>query len=606
MFYGYIKVRVEMRVYIAIASVLIAAFAFRFFSVKAASDRPIQEPDQDVPVEMPTDRIIVKYKTDPDQNGLVGPSSENRISALDTAAGVELDYLRTMADNTYILQVPDRQSEAEMEEIAAKIASMPDVEYAEPDYILFPTLIPNDTYYSSEWHLFETYGINVPAAWDITTGSSSIRIAVIDTGITDHTDLVGRWVGGYDFISDSAIANDGDGRDSNPHDPGDWITSAEASSGYFVGCSIDTSSWHGTHVAGTIGAISNNGKGVTGINWNSPIVPVRVLGKCGGYMSDISDGMRWAAGLSVSGVPANPNPARVLNLSLGGSGACGTTLQNAITAINAAGAVVVVAAGNSAANLDTNSYQPANCSGVITVAATDRGGDRAYYSNYGSTVEISAPGGEGGANGVLSTLNTGTTSPASDTYVYYAGTSMATPHVAGVVSLMLSVNPSLTYTDVLQILQSTARTFPAGSGCTTATCGSGIVNAAAAVNAAQAGFLPDLIVTDVTISPRFPAINEPFDVTITIKNQGGSTGPVDVYRDVYIGVDPMTTIDPITGCPVAGDYYRSDSFTNLTFGQTDTKTINVPSGLDEGSYQLWVYVDSRCLIQEAGEANNGP
>ena len=595
-----------MRVYIAVVSVLVAAFAFRFFSVRAAPDQAMQEPDQDVPVEIPTDRIIVKYKADSDQSGLIGPSSESRMSALDTAAGVELEYLRTMSDDAYVLQISNRQTEGDIEEIAAKISSMPDVEYAEPDYILFPTLAPNDTYYSSEWHLFETYGINAPAAWDITTGSSSIKIAVIDTGITDHTDLAGRWVGGYDFIIDSAMANDGDGRDSNPHDPGDWITSAESASGYFVGCSIGNSSWHGTHVAGTIGAVSNNSKGVTGINWNSPIVPVRVLGKCGGYMSDISDGMRWAAGLSVSGVPANPNPARVLNLSLGGSGACGTTLQNTINAINATGSIIVVAAGNNAANLDTNNYQPANCSGIITVAATDRGGDRAYYSNYGSTVEISAPGGEGGVNGVLSTLNTGTTSPASDTYVYYMGTSMATPHVAGVVSLMLSVNPSLTYTEVLQILQSTARAFPVGSGCTTSTCGSGIVNAAAAVSAAKAGFLPDLIVTDVTITPRFPDINEPFDVTITIKNQGGPTGPVDIYRDVYIGVDPMTTIDPITGCPAAGDYYRSDSFTNLTFGQTDTKTINVPSGLDEGSYQLWVYVDSRCLVQEAGETNNGP
>ena len=172
----------------------------------------------------------------------------------------------------------------------------------------------------------------------------------------------------------------------------DWITAAESSSGYFAGCQVHNSSWHGTHTAGTIGAASNNGVGVAGVNWNSKILPVRVLGKCGGYTSDIADGMRWAAGLSVSGVPANANPAKVLNLSLGGYGACDATYQNAVNAIVAAGTTIVVSAGNS--NADAVNYRPGNCTGVITVAATNRDGGRAYYSNYGSTVEISAPGGE--------------------------------------------------------------------------------------------------------------------------------------------------------------------------------------------------------------------
>lgn len=590
------------RISIALSSVLVVAFALKYLPAGAESGQTVKKPDQDTPLEVTTDRVIVKYKAEADQNGRIGPASEDRMRMLDTAAGVELEYLRAGSDNAHILQLPVRMPESEIEEIAARIAAMPDVEYAEPDYILFPAVTPNDTYFGSQWPLFDTYGINAPAAWDITTGSSNIKIAVIDTGITDHTDLAGRWVGGYDFINDEFIANDGNGRDSNPHDMGDWITSAEASTGgYFVGCSVGNSSWHGTHVAGTIGAAGNNGKGVAGINWNSLIVPVRVLGKCGGYMSDISDGMLWAAGLPVAGVPANPNPARVLNLSLGGPNSCSITLQNAINAINAAGSVVVVAAGNSNASLDTNNFQPANCNGVITVAATSIGGNRASYSNYGSLVEISAPG-----NSVLSTLNSGTTSPAADSYVYYSGTSMATPHVAGVVSLMFSVDPTLTVNKVLQILQSTATAFPPGSTCTTSTCGSGIVNAAAALHAVQMGMLPDLIVTGVVINPRVPAINEPFDVTITIKNQGSTiTGPVDIYRDVYIGVDPKTTIDPVTGCPVSGDYYRFDSFTNMASGQTDTKTITVSSGLNEGSYQLWVYVDSRCLVQEAGEVNNG-
>jgi subtilisin family serine protease len=310
-------------------------------------------------------------------------------------------------------------------------------------------------------------------------------VAVIDTGITDHPDLTGRWVGGYDFIADMPTANDGNGRDNDPHDPGDWVTANMCGPGE----PAESSSWHGTHVAGTIGAASNNGVGVAGINWVSPIVPIRVLGRCGGFTSDIVDGMRWAAGLTVSGVPANTNPAKVLNLSLGGGGSCGSTYQNAINAINGVGAIVVVSAGNSNAN--AANYQPASCNGVVTVGSTDRDGNRAFYSNFGTTVEISAPGGETNTNspspapqnGVLSTLNNGLTTPGTPSYMYYQGTSMAAPHIAGVLSLMASLDPSLNFAQSLQILQSTARAFPAGSNCSTSTCGSGIVDAAAALNA---------------------------------------------------------------------------------------------------------------------------
>ena len=346
--------------------------------------------------------------------------------------------------------------------------------------ILLP---PNDPQYTNQWHYYDTWGINAPGAWDITTGSSNVVVAVIDTGITNHADLSGRTLPGYDFISDARVANDGNGRDSDPSDPGDWITSAESASGFFQGCDVADSSWHGTHVAGTIGAATNNGVGVAGINWVSKIVPVRVLGKCGGYHSDIIDGMRWAAGLSVSGVPANPNPAKVLNMSLGGQARVARLNRPPSTKSSATGTAVIVAAGNS--NADASGYNPASCNGVIAVAATNRSGDRAYYSNYGSVVEISAPGGETSswANGVLSTLNTGTTVPASDTYAYYPGTSMATPHVVGVASLVLSMAPTLSPSQVQQILQNTARDFPIGSTCTTSICGAGIVDAAAAVGA---------------------------------------------------------------------------------------------------------------------------
>ena len=287
---------------------------------------------------------------------------------------------------------------------------------------------------------------------------------------------------GYDFITDTAVSNDGNGRDADASDPGDAIVAGECGSGYPT--QDQSSSWHGTHVAGTIAAVTNNGTGVAGVAFGAKVQPVRVLGKCGGYTSDIADAIIWASGGTVSGVPANATPARVLNLSLGGSGTCDTTTQNAINSARSRNAVVVVAAGNSNAN--AANYSPASCTGIVTVAAVNRSGGRAYYSNYGSVVEVAAPGGDmtsAAANGILSTLNAGTTTPGADVYAYYQGTSMATPHVAGVVALMLAKNASLTPDQVITMLQSTARAFPA----TCSQCGAGIVDAAAAVKAAIAG-----------------------------------------------------------------------------------------------------------------------
>jgi subtilisin family serine protease len=462
-----------------------------------------------LPSEIPTDQIIVKYKIPASMAGAISPAGALEMQRLSDAAGVPLTYVREMSGDAYVLGLPSRMPLEEVQAIADRLSALPEVQYAEPDAIMLPQLTPNDPQYANQWHYFAPgaghYGINAPAAWDLTTGSSSIVVADIDTGITNHVDLAGRTAPGYDFVTNVTSANDGNGRDSDPSDPGDWVTAAESSSGPLAGCSVTNSSWHGTHTAGTIGAASNNGVGVAGVNWNSKILPVRVLGKCGGTLSDIADGMRWSAGLSVSGVPANANPAKVLNLSLGGSGACGTTYQDAINAIVAAGTTVVVSAGNS--NADASGARPANCNGVITVAATNRNGYKASYSNYGAVVEISAPGGETSVsgNGVLSTLNTGTQGPVADTYVYYQGTSMAAPHVTGVVSLMYSRKPSLTPAQVLSYLQSTVTAFPAGSTCNTSNCGSGIVNAGAAVAAVPVG-IQDKKVYLPLVRKEFPAV----------------------------------------------------------------------------------------------------
>jgi serine protease len=431
----------------------------------------------------PTDQVIVTYS----QAGLRLGQAE-----LEAAAGAGTHATRAFGERSDVVKLDGPRSGAALDAVMQAIARHPGVESVEPDLVMHPLDVPNDPSYAAQWDLTDpatsgVYGVNAAPAWDLTTGSTSIRIAVIDTGYLDHADLAGRFVGGYDFISDSRIANDGTARDADAHDPGDWITGADTATTFFSGCTVSNSSWHGTHVSGTIGAATNNGVGIAGLNRVSQIVPVRVLGKCGGYTSDIVDGMRWAAGLSVPGVPANPNPARVLSLSLGGSGACTSTYQTAINQITNAGAVVVVAAGNSNAN--AANYSPASCTGVITVAATGKTGNRSYYSNYGNVVEIAAPGGDKNADSgdtILSTLNTGLTSPSADTYTKYQGTSMATPHVSGVVSLILSANPALTPAQVTSLVQSTARPFPGGSTCAGA-CGAGIIDAGAAVAAAGGG-----------------------------------------------------------------------------------------------------------------------
>ena len=443
------------------------------------------------------DRLIVKFRPN------AADSADVRTHTLSAKAGVSFTRLRTMSGGAQIMRLPYRMSMADASAIVERLKSDPDVEYAEVDRIFRPLLVPADARYAEQWSLqppaSEPGGMNLPAAWDITTGDAAVVVGVLDTGIVTHEDIApARLLTGYDFVSADPggtffVANDGNGRDADPSDPGDWATLANVLDLNTPCTDVADSSWHGTHVAGIIAAAANNANtGIAGINWTSRILPVRVLGKCGGYTSDIADGIRWAAGLSVSGVPANANPAKVLNISLGAAVPCSQTptIQGAITDAVAAGAAVVVAAGNE--DTDVADASPASCTGVITVAATTRTGARAGYSNVGSLVEIAAPGGAQSAandpNGILSTVNTGTTTPtAGSDYVFYQGTSMAAPAVTGVVSLMLSANSALTPAQIASQLQTSARTFPIGTGddCTTDLCGAGIVDAATVVAAVQ-------------------------------------------------------------------------------------------------------------------------
>lgn len=428
-----------------------------------------------------TDRMIVKYKDAVPAGkgfGRVQPMSQSRVATLARTGqqfGVALRQLHSTANGANVMHLGKRMSVQQVAALAQSLkASDENVEYAEPDRIMVRKFTPNDTRYNEQWQYFETTGgLRANLAWDVTTGTG-INVAVLDTGYRPHVDLAGQFVGGYDFINDARMAADGNQRDADASDPGDSTTSGQCG----TGSPPSGSSWHGTHVAGSIAAKTNNGLGVAGVAFGAKIVPVRVLGKCGGYTSDIADAIIWSAGGTVSGVPVNANPARVINMSLGGGGACDTTTQNAINSARSRGAVVVVAAGNE--SMDASGSNPANCAGVITVAATNRAGGRAYYSNYGTVVDVAAPGGDASTNGggILSTLNTGTTGPGADSYAFYQGTSMATPHVAGVVALMLAKNPSLTPDQVESKLKTTARAFPAScSG-----CGTGIVDALKAVD----------------------------------------------------------------------------------------------------------------------------
>jgi serine protease len=362
--------------------------------------------------------------------------------------------------------------------------------------------------------------IDAENAWTLSQGSSAIVVAVLDTGVrASHPDLAAKLLPGYDFVSDATVANDGGGRDSDPADPGDWVSSAEAAAGTLKGCTVGSSSWHGTRTASLIGAATNNGVGMAGTAPLSPVLPVRVLGKCGGYDSDIIAGLRWAAGLSVTGVPSNPNPARVINLSLGSSGSCSAAYQEAINELIAAKVVVVAAVGNEGLAVGV----PANCGGVIAVAGLRHSGSKVGYSNLGPEVAVSAPAGNcvnsSGAclYGLITATDSGSTTPQGAAYNdasnYSVGTSFAAPLVSGTAALMLALNPGLTPGELASLLKRSARAFPSSGAdasvsscrapsataqtaecyCTTSTCGAGMLDAAAAVAAAQAA-LPTAVI----------------------------------------------------------------------------------------------------------------
>lgn len=404
-------------------------------------------------------------------SGALLQTKVNQLNKVTTKYGFNLQPYSNTVSNATVLTSNVGLTQNKAKQLAAEILSQdPSIEYIEPDLTLkLNSSLPTSIELTDLWALKNSsaYGIKAETAWSKATGAG-IVVAVLDTGYLPHEDLNSQYVkngaavAGYDFISNNSYANDANpGRDPDASDPGD-------------ACKGEPSSWHGTHVAGIIAA-ANNGDGVVGLAYNAKILPVRVLGKCGGLLSDVAAAIVWASGGTVKGVPVNPNPAKVINLSLGAaSSTCSTTMSNAIKIANSKGAVVVVAAGNDSMNVKYAT--PANCANAVTVAATNERGDLTWWSNYGVGVDVSAPG-----EGIYSTYNDGSTTPALDNYQFLSGTSMAAPYVAALYAMIFELNNTSTLKEVDLILKMTTGHFSSDQGFVDSG-GSGIIDTTNTLN----------------------------------------------------------------------------------------------------------------------------
>ncbi|MBN9429234.1 MAG: S8 family peptidase [Burkholderiales bacterium] len=408
------------------------------------------------------------------------PPSAETIASIGAASSVPLQYQRAMSGRLYLWRFEQPIDLQQAESVAEALRRLPGVELVELDLVVQTQATSYDPYYGDQWNMrgILAGGINVEPAWSLTTGSSRVVVAVVDSGVLPNPEFSSRLLPGYDFVSDPLNSNDGDGRDADATDPGNWSPAG----GCGPGSAAQSSSWHGTHVAGIIAADGANGWGIAGVSWRSTILPVRVVGRCGGLMSDIIDGIQWAVGLPVPGIPNNPNPAQIVNLSLGGysPSGCNVSLQETINRAIGQGALLVVAAGNSSQNAAL--FTPANCRAVLTVVSVDPWGDLASYSNYDFSGDISAPGGDmiyGRLYGILSTVDAGTRSWGVPAYAYLQGTSMAAPHVSGAAALALAMNPALSGGELYYLLKLSSASFPSASlYCSLIKiCGAGIVDA---------------------------------------------------------------------------------------------------------------------------------
>lgn len=477
-------------------------------------------------------RLVVRFAGEAATGRLfTRPQAERSLRVIGHAVAGEFEYSHPTSGLSHVVRLRSPLPEGELDGFLRALRADPAIAAVEVDAVVRRAANTNDELFTDTreilWNLKgpsgdRLGGMNLPTAWNRTRGAGVV-VAVLDTGITRHADLDANVLaGGHDFISADAdgafrVANDGDGRDADPSDPGDWITAADAALPVFAGCAVGPSSWHGTAMAGVIAAVGDNAVGLPGVAYEAKVLPVRVLGKCKGYASDIADAIRWAAGAPPAGgvtwpslgIPVNATPARVVNLSLSGLGSCSAALQSAIDAARSAGAVVVAATGNDGAAPAIGGRglgAPANCANVVAVTSHTVEGDRMTIANWGPGTDFSAPGGgectqllgcdphgTTGATGTIwrelwSTLNVGTTSPVASASLVFgsAGTSVSAAHASGAAALLVSTMPSLTPDGIESILKFSARTFPEETYCWTfeigtLDCGLGMLDATAAM-----------------------------------------------------------------------------------------------------------------------------
>jgi serine protease len=501
-----------------LVSLAAAVGAFAQPAGRAAEDNPVLHTPDSAADLGDEPGIIVKFRSGSASGRVQALAAGDAVSKLAARDGLAIREARALPAGMHVLKM-ERLGESFAEQLA-RVRADSDVEYAEPDRRRYPHALPNDPLYTGQWYLQNRVdapsAVRAEAAWGSGTGDNGIVIAVIDTGVLfDHPDLKrahlgGRVLPGYDFVSNTAAANDGGGRDADATDAGDWVTQAESTQGQFNGCSVSNSSWHGTRVSGIIAALANNSEGITGTTWSSWILPVRALGKCGGFDSDIIEAMAWAGGIHVNGVPDNPYPAKIENLSLGAVGSCGP-YATVVSQLAARGVVVVVSAGNEGGPVAS----PANCPGVAGVTGLRHIGTKVGFASLGPQVALGAPGGNcvnttGGPClfSIDTTYNLGAQTPGAFGYTNQTnvnvGTSFSAPIVSGIVGLMAGANGNLGSAQLIARLKEGATTpFPqnpaapachvpvddqdlqqAECNCTTSTCGAGMANAEGALNAA--------------------------------------------------------------------------------------------------------------------------
>ena len=484
---------------------------------------PVSALEAAAPDDRPARGLLVQLKSRP---ALDGRGEALRLAHVLAAAGIAPRRWRAVGRAAQHLDFERPLGPAEAAGLAQRLRAQPEVEWVvtnsrERRLDADSQQPPNDPLYGAQWWLHSVAGSNANALADRRRGvpgfetgwrthdgedGSPVVVAVLDTGITVHPDLRGSNVlKGYDFVSQLEYANDGDGRDDDPSDPGDWVSASDRAGrpDLFGGCPVEDSNWHGTVIAGMVAASTDNALGVAGARWGGRVLPVRVGGKCGAELADILDGMRWAAGLAVAGAPRNPHPARIVNISFGASAACNPAYQDTIDELARLGVVVIAAAGNGHGAIT----RPANCARVIGVAALNRDGFKASYSNFGPGLALATVGGDAadgawtgllGDGGLLGLDNAGSREPGAPVYRAVSGTSFAAPLVAATVGLMLAVNARLSAAQIAAGLAASARPHVVSSRigacsalnpgrciCSAATCGVGILDVAQALAYAQ-------------------------------------------------------------------------------------------------------------------------